>query len=60
MIEMESARSTETRSDLYRNVPFEFRTAEDTGPAAHRTTDGEGVLTMDSAMSVVHAAEVWR
>jgi len=31
MMEMESARSTETRSDLYRNVPFEFRTAEDTG-----------------------------
>jgi HK97 family phage prohead protease len=31
MMEMESARSTETRSDLYRNVPFEFRAAEDTG-----------------------------
>ncbi len=31
MIEMESARSTETRSDLYRNVPFEIRATEDTG-----------------------------
>ena len=31
MMEMESARSTETRSDLYRDVPFEVRAAEDTG-----------------------------
>lgn len=31
MIEMESSRSTETRSDLYRNVPFEIRATEDTG-----------------------------
>jgi len=30
MIEMESARSTETRSDLYRDVPFEVRSAHDT------------------------------
>ena len=31
MIEMESARSTETRTDLYRDVPFEVRSAEETG-----------------------------
>ena len=31
MMEMESSRSTETRSDLYRDVPFEVRAAEDTG-----------------------------
>jgi len=31
MMEMESARSTENRSDLYRDVPFEIRAAEDTG-----------------------------
>ena len=30
MIEMESARSTETRSDLYRDVPFEVRSADNT------------------------------
>jgi len=30
-MEMESARSTETRSDLYRDVPFEVRAAEETG-----------------------------
>jgi len=31
MIEMESARSTETRADLYRDVPFEVRATEETG-----------------------------
>lgn len=31
MIEMESARSTETRTDLYRDVPFEVRSAEESG-----------------------------